>query len=301
MGQPAQCALRQSNVGLALAGVVGRQRLFDQRQFWVNTCTYFFSELANGELVGIAQIDGPCGVAIHQADQAVDQIVDITKRTALAPIAVKGDWFTAQGLHDEIAHNATVIGQHAWAIGVEDAGDANLAAMHSLIVEAEGFSDAFAFVVTSSNAYRIHTAAVALGLRVHIRVAIHLTGRCQQKPRLNAASQTKHVVSTKEAGFCGLHRIGLILNRGSGAGEVPDAVNLKLYRFGDVMADELKAGVIPPLTHVGLATGEGVVETEHLVTGLHQAVDQVRTEKAGASGDQIANRTCRHRQLELMD
>ena len=90
------------------------------------------------------------------------------------------------------------------------------------------------------------------------------------------------------------------MNRGSGAGEVPDAVNFELDRLGDVVSDELKAGVIPPLAHVGLAAGEGVVETKHLLTGLHQSIDQMGTEKTGAAGDQVSNRTGRHRQLGRM-
>ena len=54
-------------------------------------------------------------------------------------------------------------------------------------------------------------------------------------------------------------------------------VDFELDRLGDVV-DELEAGVIPPLAHVGLTAGEGVVETEHLLTGLHQAVDEMGTE-----------------------
>ena len=287
----------KDNIGLALAGVISGEGLFDQRQPRIDAVTYLFGKLANRELMGIAQIDGPGGVAIHQADQAIDQIVDITKRTTLAAIAIEGDWLTAQGLHDEIAHHTAIVGQHARTVGVEDARDADLAAMHALVIEAEGFSDALALVVTGADADRIHETAIALRLGMHVRIAIHLTSGGQQQASLHAAGQAKHVVSAEETGFGGFDRVGLVMNRRSGAGEVPDAVNFELDRLGDVVANELKARVIPPLAHIGLTTCEGVIETEHLLTGLHQSIHQMGTEKTSTAGDQVAYRTGRHRQL----
>ena len=172
--------------------------------------------------------------------------------------------------------------------------------MHALVVEAESFRDALALVVTGANADRIHAAAVVLRLGMHIGIAIHLTGGGQQQAGLHAAGEAEHVVSAEKTGFGGFDRIGLVVNRRGGAGEVPDAVDFKLDRFGDVVADELKAGVIPPLAHVGLAASEGVVETKHLLTGLHQSIHQVGTKKTSAAGDQVADRTGRHWQLRRM-
>ena len=250
--------------------------------------------------MGITQVDGPDGIAIHQADQAIDQIVDITKETALAAVPIEGDRLTAQGLHDEITHHTAIVGQHAWTVGVEDASDADLAAVHALVIEAKGFSDAFALVVTGANADRIHTSAITLGLGMHVWIAIDLTGGGEQQAGLYAAGQAQHVVRAKETGFGGFDRTGLVVNWRSRAGEVTDAIDFELDRFGDVVADELKAGVIPPLAHVGLAAGEGVVETKHLLTGLHQSIDQMGTKKTSTAGDQVADRTGRHRQLRLM-
>ena len=297
LGLPAEFPLSQRNVGLALAGVISRQGLFDQRQIRTDAGAHLFGQLANGELMRIAQVDGPGGVAIHQADQALDQIVDITEGTTLAAVAIEGDRLTAQGLHDEIAHHTAVVGQHARAVGVEDTGNADLATMHALVVEAEGFSDPLALVVTSSDADRIHAAAVAFRLGMHGRIAIHLTGGGQKQAGLHAAGEAEHVVGAEKTGFGGFYRIGLVIDGGSRAGEVPDAVDFELDRLGHVVANELKAGVVPPLAQVGLATGEGVVETEHLLTGLHQSIHQVGTKKTSAAGDQVSHRSGRHRQL----
>ena len=72
---------------------------------------------------------------------------------------------------------------------------------------------------------------------------------------------------------------------------MPNAIYFKLDRLGDVVANELKAEVIPPLAQVGLTTGEGVVETKNLLTGLHHSVDQMGTEETSAAGHQVADRT----------
>jgi len=80
---------------------------------------------------------------------------------------------------------------------------------------------------------------------------------------------------------------------------VPDAIHIEPDRFGDVVADELKAGVLPPLAHVRFAAREGVVETKHLLIGLHQPIHQMRAKEAGTTGDQIASRGGRHEQQKL--
>ena len=68
---------------------------------------------------------------------------------------------------------------------------------------------------------------------------------------------------------------------------MPDPIHLQLDRFRDVVADELKSGMSNPARDVGLASGEIVVETDHFIAILHQAVDQVGAEKAGTASDEV--------------
>ena len=53
------------------------------------------------------------------------------------------------------------------------------------------------------------------------------------------------------------------------------------------MADEFEPWMANPARDVGLTTREIVVEADHLITGLHQTVDQVGAEEAGTSGDEV--------------
>jgi len=48
--------------------------------------------------------------------------------------------------------------------------------VHAAVVETESFGDALALVVTGAGTNGIDAAAIALGLGVEFRVAIHLTG-----------------------------------------------------------------------------------------------------------------------------
>ena len=68
---------------------------------------------------------------------------------------------------------------------------------------------------------------------------------------------------------------------------MPDPVHLELDWFGDVVTDEFEPGMANPACDVGLAPGEIVVEADHLITGLHQTVDQVGAEEAGTSSDEV--------------
>jgi hypothetical protein len=65
---------------------------------------------------------------------------------------------------------------------------------------------------------------------------------------------------------------------------MPDAIHLKLDRLGDVVADQFKARVVDPAIDVALSTGEVVIETNHLFTGVHQPINQVRAKEASSSG-----------------
>ena len=66
---------------------------------------------------------GEVAVAFHQQFEPVEQIVDIAEGAGLRAVSIDCDRLVAQRLHDEVGHHATVVLQHARAIGVEDARD----------------------------------------------------------------------------------------------------------------------------------------------------------------------------------
>ena len=155
--------------------IIRRQRLLNQFKSWVDLLADLISQLTNREFNWITEIERARDLTIHEADQTLHQILHVAKTARLTSIAIQSERFTAEGLHDEIAHHTTIIRQHSRTIGVENSGHTNLTAMHTLVVKAKGFSNTFAFVVTGANTMGVHIAPVTLRLRVHLGIAIHLT------------------------------------------------------------------------------------------------------------------------------
>ena len=61
----------------------------------------------------------------------------------------------------------------------------------------------------------------------------------------------------------------------SWTGQVPDPVDFQLDGLGDVMADQLKMGMANPLADIVFAASEVVIQAQHLITLMHQAIHQV--------------------------
>ena len=235
------------DIGLALLGVVGGQRLVDQpgpaaRQFQND-----LGQFANGKFAGIAQIDGAGDLVLrrHQPDQAAHQIVDITEGAGLPAMAVNGDVFALQRLDDEIRHHAAVIGMHARAIGVEDAGHLDAHIVLAVIVEEQGLRATLAFVVAGTRADRIHIAPIGFDLGMDDRVAIHFRGRSLKDRNTQPLGEAQHVDRANDAGLGRLHRIELIVNRRSRTGEVVDFVDLDKERERHIVPHQLEIADCP--------------------------------------------------------
>jgi hypothetical protein len=66
---------------------------------------------------------------------------------------------------------------------------------------------------------------------------------------------------------------------------MPNAIHLKLDGLCDVVADQLKAWVTNPAIDIAFTTSEVIVEANHLFTGVHQPINQVRAKKTSSSSD----------------
>ena len=56
---------------------------------------------------------------------------------------------------------------------------------------------------------------------------------------------------------------------------MPDAITFEPNWIGDVVPDQFKPGMTDPLADVAFAASEVVVEANHLLPGLHQAINQM--------------------------
>jgi hypothetical protein len=52
------------------------------------------------------------------------------------------------------------------------------------------------------------------------------------------------------------------------------------------MAHEFEVGMLEKMRHIGLAAREEIVDAEHVVSVLQEALAKMRAEKTGSAGDQ---------------
>ena len=123
-----------------------------------------------------------------------------------------------------------------------------------------------------------------LGLRVDLRVAVDLAGRRLEDAAAQPLGEPQHVDRAVDRGLGRLHRVVLVVDRRRRTGEVVDLVDLDEQRERHVVPDELEARVVVQVIDVALGAGEEVVDAEHLVALLEQAVAEVGAEEAGAAG-----------------
>ena len=280
----------QADIRLALTGIVLGQGFLDQGRAGAGQFPDGLGQLDHAEFAGIAQVDGAGEVvrAPHEADEALDEIVHIAEGAGLATVAVEGDGLVAQGLDDEVGDDAAVVGVHARAVGVEDAGDLDAQAVLAAVVAKEGLGAALAFVVAGAGADGVDVAPVVLWLGVDGGVAIDLAGGGLKDLGLDPFGQAQHVDGAVDAGLGGLDRVVLIMDGRGRAGQVVDLVHLHVEGEGDVVAHQLEVGVVEQVGDVVLGAGEEVIDADDVMAVGEEAFAEVTAQEAGAAGDEDA-------------
>ena len=245
-------------------------------------------QVEDRDLGWVADVDRPGHrfLGRHQAQQAIDHVVDITERAGLQAVAVDRDVVAEQRLHDEVRHHPAVVRVHARAISVEDARDLDAHAMLAPVIEEQRLGAALAFVVAGPDPDRIDAPPIVLGLRMDFRIAVDLGGRRLQDLGAGALGEAEHVDGAVDAGLGGLHRIVLIVHGRGRAGQVVDLVDLDIERKRDVVAHQLEPRMTDEMREVVLVAGEEVVHAEDVVARRQQALAKMRAQEAGPAGDE---------------
>ena len=280
--------VRQPDVGSAARWVIRRKRLPHDLGAGTGQLDRQLRQLQNRELVGIAEIHGAHEAArpLHHADHAFNQVVAEAERSRLGPVPKDRDVFGRQSLADEIGHHSAVERVHAGAVGVEDPDNANVHAVHAVIVHEQGLRRPLALVVTGARPQRIDAAAVRLRLGVHLGVPINLARRGLENSGPAAACHPQHVDGAHHRGLHRLDGVVLIVPGGGRTGEVVDLVHLQPDGYRDIVPDQLEIRLGQQMGHVALLAGEEIVQADDVVTLRNQPVAQMRTQKSRAAGHQ---------------
>jgi hypothetical protein len=76
------------------------------------------------------------------------------------------------------------------------------------------------------------------------------------------------------------------MDGGCRTGQVVDLIDFEVDRVDDVVTDAFKMGISQQMADVVLAAGEKIVEAKEILSLCEKPLAEVRSEKAGAAGDQ---------------
>src|SRR5262245_50895905 len=170
-------------------------------------------------------------------------------------------------------------------VGVKDARYANGEPVLAIVVVDERLGAALAFIVAGARSAHIDEAAIVLGLRMHVGIAVDLTGRGLEDPGAQALGEPQHIYSAEHARFRRLHGIVLIVDGRGRAGKIVDLVHFHVERKGYVVAHDLKAKMARKPGDVLTPACKVVVDAEHLAILAQQPLAQVRSDEPGAAGN----------------
>jgi hypothetical protein len=96
-----------------------------------------FSQFKNGVLTRVPYIDRANHLirALHQGDEAINEIVHIAETARLCAIPIDREIFSPQGLHDEIADDASILGMHMRPICIKNARHFDFDSMLAVVVK----------------------------------------------------------------------------------------------------------------------------------------------------------------------
>lgn len=90
------------------------------------------------------------------------------------------------------------------------------------------------------------------------------------------------------AGLGGLYQVVLIVNQRGGTSQIVDLIHLHIKREGHIVAHPLEVWVMQQMQDVVFGAGEEVIQADHIVAAVQQALAQMRAEEAGAASDERA-------------
>jgi len=127
-GQPLQQLARARNIGPAPSRVLERQRsIFDDKRDARNIC-YNGSQLRDRDFFGISEVERQVArtIAFGGAHNAVDKIVNVTKRSRLLSVACDRKGLAIKRGGKKCRDDASVVNPHSRSVRVKNANDARV-------------------------------------------------------------------------------------------------------------------------------------------------------------------------------
>ena len=179
-----------------------------------------------------------------------------------------------------------VVLPHPRAIRVEDARNPSIDALLGVIRHRQRLGIALRLVVHAARADRVDVAPVRLGLRMHLRVAIHLARRSEQEAGALELGEAERVVRSVRADLQRLQRQAQVVDRARRAREVEHEINWlgDLEALRQVVRQE-RERVAAQMVDVRERAGLEVVDADHPLAAGAERLTEMRAQEARAAGD----------------
>src|SRR5439155_13089249 len=190
-----------------------------------------------------------------------------------------------QHLNDEVGHDPAVIGPHPGSERIEDANDADVDAVVAVVRHRHRLGEPLGLVVHAAWSDRVDVTPVVLGLRVDLRVDVHLAGGRQQEAGTLGLGQAERLVGSEASDLQRLDRVLQVVDRGGRTGEVEHRVDRPgdMDVVGDVVVDEREPGSAHEVLDVVEVAGDEVVDRDDLVATIEQRTGEMGPEEAGTT------------------
>ena len=190
------------------------------------------------------------------------------------------------GLRDEVRDGAAVVQPHPRPVGIEDTDDLGVQPVVAVVGGGYRLGEALGFVVDAARTDGVDVAPVGLPLGMLQRVAVDLRRRGEHEARTLGLGQPQRVVRAQRADLQGWNRKLQVVDGARRARPVQDQIHRARDRnlIGDVVVDELEVAV-PQMADVREASGQQVVDPDHGVPAIEQAVGEMRADEAGDAGN----------------
>src|SRR4051812_26124045 len=245
LGRPAEDLASTADIRLANLGAIARKRFEHDFRLGRRDPDHGLCELQDRELGRVADVQGQVLAAHREQIDPADQVVHVTEAPRLGPFAEDGDRRVLLGLADEGRDRPAVVWAHPRPVGVEDADDRSVDPLLVVVGHRQRLGVALGLVVDPARPDGVHVPPVALRLRVHLRVAVHLARRRDQEARTLELREAERVVRAIRADLQRVQRHPQVVLRRRQRGEVVDEVDalVALDQNGEDPVDEDEAAV----------------------------------------------------------
>jgi hypothetical protein len=161
--------------------------------------------------------------------------------------------------------------------------------MLSIVIEEQGLSATLPLIITGPQSDGIDVSPIGFHLWMDGGVTIDFRGRGLKDLCLEPFRESQHVDGAMDIHLGRLYRIVLVMDRRGGTGKIINFIHFYVQGKGDVLAEELKIGILQEVNDISLDSCIKIVHTKDIIALFYEMIAEVRTEKTGASGNQGTN------------